>query len=234
MRVLLASAVVVAVVGLAGLAVWLPTRSESGHPSIAPTVAAAPNVSSPPKSTTAPPGQGVPQAAVPLSKDVIVFPEGTKNNENIWTVRADGSERKLLVGNPGTDTWPVISHDRKTVLYVHVESGKQTLRLVSVDGKDDRLFANVGSICKLTSRPAWSSKGIIAVVCVEGPRIQSIKLVNMMGPLNEHLFPLSNMSRIQHFRMTASSSCTGSSHPPVSSRAVPCTELAWMARACGE
>jgi hypothetical protein len=40
---------------------------------------------------------------------------------NIWTVRADGSERKLLIRNPGTDTWPVISHDRKTVLYVHIE-----------------------------------------------------------------------------------------------------------------
>jgi Tol biopolymer transport system component len=185
MRVL----VTIAVVAVAASAVWLLIRSESGNPGKAPTVAVAPNTSSPPASTTTAPGPTVPQAAAALPNNVIVFPEGTKDNEDIWTVRADGSEHKLLVGNPGTDTWPVISHDRKTVLYVHIEKGAQTLRVVSVDGKGDRLFADVGSICKLTSRPAWSSTGMIAVVCVEGPRIHSIKLVNTHGTVERTLVP---------------------------------------------
>lgn len=184
MRVL----VTIAVVVVAASAVSLLIRSERGDPGEATTIPVVPSTSSPPASTTAP-GPAVPQAAAPLPKNVIVFPEGTKDNEDIWTVRADGSERKLLVGNPGTDTWPVISHDRKTVLYVHIEKGGQSLRVVSVDGKDDRVFASVGSICKLTSRPAWSSTGMIAVVCVEGPRIHSIKLVNMDGTVERTLVP---------------------------------------------
>jgi len=179
----------IAVVVVAASAGWLLIRSEPEDPGKAPTVAVTPNTSSPPTSTTTAPGPAVPQAAAPLPKNVIVFPEGTKNNEDIWTVRADGSGRKLLVGNPGTDTWPVISHDRKTVLYVHIENGGQTLRMVSVDGQDDRVFADVDSICKLTSRPAWSSTGMIAVVCVEGPRIHSIKLVNTDGTVEGTLVP---------------------------------------------
>jgi tetratricopeptide (TPR) repeat protein len=181
--------VTIAVVVVAASAGWLLIRSESGNPGEAPTVAATPNTSSPPTSTTTAPGPAVPRAAAALPKNVIVFPEGTKDNEDIWTVRADGSGRKLLVGNPGTDTWPVISHDRKTVLYVHIEKGGQTLRMVSVDGKDDRVFADVDSICKLTSRPAWSSTGMIAVVCAEGPRIHSIKLVNTDGTVEGTLVP---------------------------------------------
>lgn len=105
---------------------------------------------------------GLPVGAVPLPDQVVVW---SRVRAGTWDIgladTAAGTEMPALVASPGNDSFPVISPDRRTVVYSRWSQGSpSTLRVVGVDGKGDRpLFRRLPPGCAGLQRPAWSPDG---------------------------------------------------------------------------
>lgn len=136
-----------------------------------------------PSRTPSPPvryATGLPISAKPLPADVIVLPRTIGRNQDVWSVHADGTRPVRLTRGSGTEQVPVISRDRRTVVYHQVETG--TLRVVSADGRGDRLlFTPRKGPCQRVGRPAWSrDNSQLAVLCQGQPGV-GIYLVRLDG-----------------------------------------------------
>jgi len=77
---------------------------------------------------------------------------------------------RRLTSTPGADSDPVMSPDRRTVVYLHTE-GRRTLRVMAVDGSGQRdLFDPAPDACADPSRPAWNPTDptVLAIACEDG------------------------------------------------------------------
>lgn len=127
----------------------------------APTAATTPVVVGPP----------LPAAARPLPDDVIVWPQRRGDNWDIATITSAGVTGPPLIAGPEEDTLPIISPDRRTVVYLHTTSpGIREVRVMGADGSGDRpLFDPVPDGCRNVTRPAFSDQPEPRVVlpCVD-------------------------------------------------------------------
>jgi len=113
-----------------------------------------------------PSGVALPQAAVPLPDDQMVWRHRSDRTWSISTVDTKGlTGSELVVGDANRAA--SLSRDRRTVLYLRHEDGdRTTLRAASTDGQSDvRLFADGSTDCPQLRRPALGPQGTIAVVC---------------------------------------------------------------------
>jgi Tol biopolymer transport system component len=153
--------VLVAVVA-AGCSTAAP-GSQPGQPTIQPGSPASTAATASP--TPSPSGQ-LPQSAVPLGDDEMVWRHESHGTWSISTVNASGQTgAELVIGQQ--DVGAALSHDRRTVLYIRKqEGGRNSLRAVSADGESDRLLFSDGSVdCPRLRRPAWGANGTLAIVC---------------------------------------------------------------------
>jgi molecular chaperone DnaK len=128
---------------------------------------------------------GLPKAASPLADNVIVYPRKLDDNWDVATIAADGSAAGTLASSPDSDSFPTISADRRTVIYVRKTSDTTSeLRAVGTDGKGDRaVFAKAPADCPNAERPAWRSS-MLAVPCTDpATRVTTLKLVAMDGTI---------------------------------------------------
>ena len=125
--------------------------SESASPSSTPTIA-----------VVAP----LPQSALPLGDDEMVWRYKAHGTWNISTVNTAGQTgAELVIGEQNVGA--ALSRDRRTVLYLRKQQGgRRSLRAVSADGESDRLLFSDGSLdCPRLHRPALGLGGNVAVVC---------------------------------------------------------------------
>jgi Tol biopolymer transport system component len=84
------------------------------------------------------------------------------------TVSSTGARSAVVLASGEQDVGPVVSHDRRTVLYLRRERpGERTsLHAVAADGGVQRLLFRDGSqSCPFLRQAIWSADGSLALVC---------------------------------------------------------------------
>jgi dipeptidyl aminopeptidase/acylaminoacyl peptidase len=171
-------AVVLAAVALGvGVGVFIALRDRDGSVAGPPVESASP--SSPPVSPSAPsptpstptpsprpdPSASLP-ASAPLGDQVIVWPRVRDGNFDVALLDLDSGEETRLTTGPTDDSGPVITRNRRTIMYTRVVNDKPTLRVMAANGDGDRLlFPKPPEDCFQLSRPAAAPDGQLVVTC---------------------------------------------------------------------
>ena len=135
---------------LAGVVIGYATapRFEPTDPSASPSSTStgprspSPNPSSPsPSRSTEPSIPGLPASDVPLTDSQLAVPILRGSNWDIYLADTQTDQPgPRLVDEPGNDSFPVLSADRRTIIYVHWADNTRSLRVVGADGKGDRVL----------------------------------------------------------------------------------------------
>jgi eukaryotic-like serine/threonine-protein kinase len=64
----------------------------------------------------------------------IVYVSQESGNADIWSMKADGSDRKQLTIDPHSDTWPEVSPDGRSILFMSDRSGAEIIWRMDIDG----------------------------------------------------------------------------------------------------
>jgi hypothetical protein len=139
-----------------------PSVSSSAVSSSAPPPTAATAAST----ATPPTAVDIPRSSSPLPEQLMVWPRTKDDNYDIAVVDDQGNEGAVLTSSPETDSFPVLSPDRRSVIYGHQGANGGVLHVVGADGRGDRpLFKQLPTGCERLGRPDWSSTGLLAVMC---------------------------------------------------------------------
>ena len=157
------SGVVVALAVTGGIVLSRNRSEPTPVPIPVPTIASAPTPSASP---TTPAVATLPQSAQPLANDVIVWPRNVGGNWDITTITAAGAIGQNLTDSPDEDNFPVISADRRTIVYLHRTSPTtRELHVMGADGTGDRpLLATVPPGCADLTRPAFGDRPVPQLV----------------------------------------------------------------------
>ena len=177
------SGVVVALAVTTGIVLTRNRSEPTPAPIPVPTIASAPTPSASP---TTPAVANLPQSAQPLAGDVIVWPHNVGGNWDITTITATGTIGQNLTDSPDEDNFPVISADRRTIVYLHRTSPTtRELHVMGADGTGDRpLLATVPSGCADLTRPAFGDQPVPQLVlpCLDpATGATTLKLVGLDG-----------------------------------------------------
>jgi Tol biopolymer transport system component len=151
-----------------------PVAPPVALPTIAPSVAASPT----------PTAASLPRSAQPLANDVIVWPRLVDGNWDITTISTDGTVGAQLTNSPEEDNFPVVSPDRRTILYLHRTSPtSREVRVMGADGTGDRpLFATPPPGCTDVTRPAFNGPQLRLVLpCLDAAGATTLLLVESDG-----------------------------------------------------
>ncbi|MGI3779931.1 MAG: hypothetical protein ACRYG2_04060 [Janthinobacterium lividum] len=137
-----------------------------------PRAAPAPGpVASAPASPTSPaavPEDDLPRSARPLPDDQIVVRLNVGHDWTMSTISSTGSRGTVVLASGEQEIAPVVSHDRRTVLYVRRErpGDRSSLHAVAADGSTQRILFRDGSPgCPFLRQVVWSGDGTLGVVC---------------------------------------------------------------------
>ena len=64
----------------------------------------------------------------------IVYVSHESGNADIWSMKADGSNRKQLTTDPHSDTWPEVSPDGRSILFMSDRGGAENIWRMDIDG----------------------------------------------------------------------------------------------------
>ena len=85
----------------------------------------------------------------------IVYASRTNENNNIWIMDADGTNRKQLTLNTGISFQPVVSPDGRYIAFVSYKEGAQNIWRMNIDGTDPVRLTGRG----LENFPSFSPDG---------------------------------------------------------------------------
>ena len=124
----------------------------------------------PPTATPTPSSKPDPFAALPasapLDAQVIVWPRARDGNWDIALLDLRTEKETRLTTGKAVDEGPVISRNRRTIIYTRTVDDRPTLRVMAADGTRDRLlFDRPLPDCFRPSRPAVVSSGRFVVTC---------------------------------------------------------------------
>jgi hypothetical protein len=145
-----------------------PVAAEPPATSPAPTASPAPTPDPSDGTGTATPEDDLPRAAVPLPDDQIVWRHNVGTDWTMSTVGPDGSRSRVVLASGEQEVAPLVSHDRRTVLYLRRErpGDRSSLHAVAADGSVQRLLFRDGTTsCPYLRQVAWSVDGTLALVC---------------------------------------------------------------------
>jgi Tol biopolymer transport system component len=165
-------ALLVALTAASGIVWWdvlKSPRTASAPAAPGPAEPAAPPAPTP--SEQSPVGgskDDLPRSARPLADDQIVWRHNVGTDWTMSTVSASGVRATVVLASGEQEVAPVVSHDRRTVLYLRRERpGERTsLHAVAADGRVQRLLFRDGtSSCPFLRQVVWSVDGTLGVVC---------------------------------------------------------------------
>ena len=105
---------------------------------------------------------------MPLPDDQIVWRHNVGKDWTMSTISSSGTRGTVVLASGEQEIAPVVSHDRRTVLYVRRErpGERSSLHAVSADGSVQRLLFRDGSpSCPLLRQVVWSVDGTLGIVC---------------------------------------------------------------------
>jgi Tol biopolymer transport system component len=150
--------------------------STSAHSSTSPTATGQPSTGHLPASASA------------LPTDAVVVPvkESQGDSFALYQVSAQGGPAVPLAKKPITGHGPVLSPDRRTIIYLAGVGNTSTLRVMAADGTDARdLVLKPHNQCPLVAHLAWSRADprFLAVVCSGQQGKTTIVLANVDGTI---------------------------------------------------
>ncbi len=161
-------ALLVALTAASGV-VWWNVVTAPGAATAPPATAPAAPVPAPaPTAGPVDPAEDDLPRSDPLADDQIVWRYNVGSDWAMSTVSSAGSRSAVVLASGEQDVGPVVSHDRRTVLYLRRERpGKRTsLHAVSADGRVQRLLFRDGSqSCPILRQAIWSPDGTLGLVC---------------------------------------------------------------------
>jgi TolB protein len=129
-------------------------------------------------------GAALPRSA-PLRPDELVWPGEVSRNVDIWRVSADdGCAPVRLTTAEGDDSFPVLTPDRRTVVYTRGTDDDSELWVMAADGSGKRpLLEAVPPVCRTgMSRPAFGPEpDEFAVVCRDGSGRSGMFVLSLDG-----------------------------------------------------
>jgi serine/threonine protein kinase/Tol biopolymer transport system component len=105
----------------------------------------------------------------PLPGGTLVVPRTVGGQSDLHLVDAgNGADGGAITSGAGNDVGPIVSPDRRSVVFARVADGGRELRVVGSDGRSDSpLFGTPPANCDNPGRPAWNPKDPteLALVC---------------------------------------------------------------------
>ena len=146
------------------------TPAAAGPPATSPvpTTSPAPTPSPSDGTSTEAPEDDLPRAAVPLADDQIVWRHNVGTDWAMSTISPGGARSRVVLASGEQEVAPLVSHDRRTVLYLRRErpGDRSSLHAVAADGSVQRLLFRDGTTsCPYLRQVAWSVDGTLALVC---------------------------------------------------------------------
>ena len=74
----------------------------------------------------------------------ILYVSHDSGNADIWSMNADGSDRKQLTTDPHSDTWPVVSPDGRSIVFMSDRTGAENIWRMDVDGGNQTRLTSEG------------------------------------------------------------------------------------------
>lgn len=127
--------------------------------------------------------QGLPKSATPLRDDVLLWRWTHDGVQRIRVLNSRGGIGRRLTQRDD-ERAAVITHDRRTVLYVRDPvGGPRSLHAVSADGKKEQLLFSLGAdVCPRLGRPALSVDGVLVMACKGFPNDEAaLTVVSLDG-----------------------------------------------------
>ena len=158
-----------------------------------PTVASTPAVSPTPtplSPTPTPTAPALPQSAEPLGDEVIVWPRVRNANWDIALLDLETGKETRLTDSPLEDSFPLITRDRRTIIYNQVTATGGQLRVMGADGSDDRVWLDeLPEGCGAMRRPAMLPNGQFVVMCAaaDNSRLTLLIVITPKGKLVRQL-----------------------------------------------
>jgi Tol biopolymer transport system component len=105
-------------------------------------------------------------ASAPLQENVIVWPRMRNGNWDVARLDLKTSKQKRLTTSAAIEWGPVISRNRRTIIYTRDTGDRPELRVMAANGTRDRpLFDHPLRGCFRPSRPAAALDGQLVVTC---------------------------------------------------------------------
>lgn len=70
----------------------------------------------------------------------ILYVSHESGNADIWSMNADGSDRKQLTTDSHSDTWPEVSPDGRSIVFMSDRSGAENIWRMDIDGGNQTLL----------------------------------------------------------------------------------------------
>lgn len=164
-RLTVALVVLLVALTVASAVVWWQVASPAPEASLPVTGPASPSPTGGPVSV---PGDGLPRSDRPLADDEIVVRYNVGTDWTMSTISSSGSQGEVVLASGEQEIAPVVSHDRRTVLYLRRERPgvRTSLHAVAADGSVQRLLLRDGSPgCPFLRQVVWSVDGTLGIVC---------------------------------------------------------------------
>jgi len=113
----------------------------------------------------------------------IVYMSEESGNDDIWSMNADGSDRRQLTTDPHWDTSPDVSPDGRYIVFMSNRAGAENIWLMDIDGGNQRRLTNkhverspvFSADSKWVFFEGWETgKGTIWKVPVEGGELVQV------------------------------------------------------------
>jgi Tol biopolymer transport system component len=117
-------------------------------------------------------------ASAPLNDQIVVWPRLRAGNWDIALLDLRSGNETRLTKGATVDWGPVISRNRRTIMYTRITDGQPALRVMAANGKGDRpLFDRQPKGCFRLSRPAVTVAGQLVVTCNTEAAPRTVRLL---------------------------------------------------------
>lgn len=148
---------------LSALALIGWSGNSNGQSRVAPTPnsSATPSLATPSPATPTAPAFSLPLNA-PTGVGTIVFVSNRDGNNEIYSMRADGSAQTRLTNSPAPDDSPSRSRDGKRIVFSSLRTGNPEIYTMGIAGETSnllRLTADTGASPPADTQPTFSADG---------------------------------------------------------------------------
>jgi hypothetical protein len=106
----------------------------------------------------------IPQSAAPISDSTIIWPRVRNGVWGIGSISLSGRQAPVAQDASRDSSFPVLSPDRRSVIYLQRATEQWSVWVVAADGSSDHVLLRSPAGCRVQA-PAWGPGGLLALPC---------------------------------------------------------------------